>query len=1436
MRTTEKLTLHFDLAHCPDDVEFQLKSGGRTYPLTAYKDAPEKLAAHKKQNPALKMIADQNGVGATHFVENAKLSANEVSLNQVVYPSLDDHPLPELAMVFVHIPTVQRKKAIQKSRKTAPHPLTLSHYGIHADVLKSMNGDAVNDLRLMADQVKPPFETAKTIVLQHPEIGSVNGLVASYVVDHYIKHDQDFQNLVEYIQNHPPESDNTWYKKAYAMWINPDTKKEEPIPANTDLTYKDGKKADWPELEGTPVIPQYDLTDEYNDPEDKGVVTAAAPTVQKVLKLTKNDDALNGHLWTKQGGETCKSKTHVKSSEKTAKTVALLASDSPDAKGFAVRNSTSSYGLYLYDNKMTYDYDTKTLAFPVKNWPSRYLSTYVQFFKSDGTAIKRSDISGWNDPMPDFLHPVLEPSDTKNFLDWISAGNAVFGIPVPPLTGETDIRFMWPQQATTANVLLGGFGIGETWDPDVDVVGILGTGILCYGVAAMSMALTVYIVNPFLSGLKGDAKFAFYALAGTIGVSAGVIGGLEYKTDIGKKILAKLSNMAASMIFGIGIKSVVKMIGGKILAETIGIAASEITAEEVAEQIPYAGWALKIASVAADLAAVSATTVECLLSPPTYVLQVQHTMDLSVEVKPDPAHGKPGVLPDWPLVADHYVVEVSYPKGKNNDGGTTYRQAGPMPGGENVPIELKFEGIPAGGKIEVTANIYSDNNWLAGRWCSGWVNVDPDKEDQMSLAGSIKENLVPLTAETLYSQKQRIAYSDELLHHWQVTLFSISDDLAQELNDQTAGPGLRKAFKDNGNFLSNHVTVTVVTPNEEWNLIDETSGTHYHIKRKVIYTSDNETDYELSVQDLTHAAPPIPEVIHDCGPDGHRMCTRKNMTINDKEYQLGYAWQASGQNMPRDYGTENENGQMYAFQTISTLGQPQDAIIEPSRGFTQPAYIAFDQFGLTPLFELSVENEEALNAGGDVPAAVVEEFGKYGMSLSSDARVTVVTSNAEWLIGLPDQDPLYDLKTVDVIKDGKWTKAINVYSWPVPELDNYYLDSRSYSEENKLYYLRGVIFKEGASTFEYDQTKSWGCFRHATINDMAVHPSGYVVAADYDNHKLLALKLPHDPVADDEAPQALPLAGEGLREGLMNKPKALTVTADGRILILEEGNKRVQAFDIKGNPVSCFSINQPGFPLDPSLIPDLESGVASEALVQAFQTNITPATSPLFYAEISSAAALNDGSVDKDLDEAFVMYGYLKKDEPHTLSVRVTEADAYWLVTDEDSKMVYDIRTNKEDNDLEIYRCFVLGIRTESEGHQWRINDTANAMTFDATSKDAKIVTVQQLISYMPLEESDIPSITYLDIAVEAKGYIYVLSRDDQTDTPVFRLRLYSPDGTPLRTDDQVQTGVNAEKLAVDQWRSLFTLNLDLLLGPGQRTEPGVSEWMPSTPTAPSSS
>jgi len=101
------------------------------------------------------------------------------------------------------------------------------------------------------------------------------------------------------------------------------------------------------------------------------------------------------------------------------------------------------------------------------------------------------------------------------------------------------------------------------------------------------------------------------------------------------------------------------------------------------------------------------------------------------------------------------------------------------------------------------------------------------------------------------------------------------------------------------------------------------------------------------------------------------------------------------------------------------------------------------------------------------------------------------------------------------------------------------------------------------------------------------------------------------------------------------------------------------------------------------------------------------------------------------------------------------------------------------------------------------------------------------------LEPQDGMVTTYLDFGIEGQGYVYVLSSSVpkadasyQPDAQDYHLDIYEPDGTWLvRTD-----GVAADKLTVDLWRNLKTLNYEMIVGKNGRTEPSVSEWIPPTP------
>ena len=354
----------------------------------------------------------------------------------------------------------------------------------------------------------------------------------------------------------------------------------------------------------------------------------------------------------------------------------------------------------------------------------------------------------------------------------------------------------------------------------------------------------------------------------------------------------------------------------------------------------------------------------------------------------------------------------------------------------------------------------------------------------------------------------------------------------------------------------------------------------------------------------------------DCPNSGNILCRLVDITINDLAYALAYTYQASGQNLPLNFGTDPQQGQMYAFQSISALGDPEAGMKQPTIGFSLQPYIAYDQFGPAPLFTMPAATYQPELDGANnqpVPADVATAFanatgssgsgsnappsGSGNFTLPDGAIVTVVTASAEWYIGLPNQ-PLYDLR--------RETDTINVFAYPTPAFSprNYYLDSRSYASDEK-YYLRQVALDDNSNTFDYTPGQSWGAFSNTTLDAIVVHPNGYVIGVNYEYHKMLILQLPSNAVDDADAPVALPLSGKGLREDLLKGPIALTITPDGRILVLEQDNARVQAFDTIANPVQCFA-GPLAFTLDAGFKTDLNSGNLSNAFQQAYQQNVQP--------------------------------------------------------------------------------------------------------------------------------------------------------------------------------------------------------------------------------------
>ena len=97
---------------------------------------------------------------------------------------------------------------------------------------------------------------------------------------------------------------------------------------------------------------------------------------------------------------------------------------------------------------------------------------------------------------------------------------------------------------------------------------------------------------------------------------------------------------------------------------------------------------------------------------------------------------------------------------------------------------------------------------------------------------------------------------------------------------------------------------------------------------------------------------------------------------------------------------------------------------------------------------------------------------------------------------------------------------------------------------------------------------------------------------------------------------------------------------------------------------------------------------------------------------------------------------------------------------------------------------------------------------------------------HFPLK-AETEKVTYIDMAMEYTGYIYVLS---YTASNIYRLDIYDKDGNFVSRT----TGFNAAKMTVDLWRNVYALNYEALKMPDDSwpdiTEPSVSQWIPSVP------
>lgn len=1171
---------------------------------------------------------------------------------------------------------------------------------------------------------------------------------------------------------------------------------------------------------------------------------AAAAPLSLPLSTTQNDPALQNAVWSVNPGTPSTPAAHVAQSMRRATNGhgPRSASAAVDGYDFSLANRTPGYGLSI---------DPSSIQFTPGSTPgtgTMSINSMNSYLRSLYAWVKFQDVNG--SQLTDYA-----------VVDLVSPVNVVLGIPMP--TDPTTLSFDWPESATTAVLAHAGLGTSN-WDNTIVWPGVIMTGVFNYGIPILFL-----VAGALLDGdgelNKIEQDDDLQKTVQDLGMS---IFGSVATNSIGFDNLRTVLSAFADGMAGFLVHS-----GLEKLQEWV---VEQITEAGLEDAIPLVDIAFQIANRAVDLVEIGETTVEVLLSPAVYTASISRSMAVNLVVSPDPTHGSVGNPAIWPAGSTYYQAIVQY------KGGTFYTENALMSGADSSqPVTVGFASVPAGGMVQGRFAVYAADDTLLGQWSGSWIPAIPSSDGStLTLSGSIQETLVPLTSNTIYNYEQKLVFNQAALAHmWQPNQFSLPSLVVSNLNAGQIDTTVQQAFQANGITLSSTATVQVSKPGSVWNLGDGSS--------KYNLTLVNEGGVEfIQVNTFNMPTQVLPL---DASDQGNNLGAVVDITINDRAYMLGYCWEASGQNVPQRPSQTPITSQIYTFQNINILDNPEASLKFSGCGFGNQPFLVYDQFGPEPLFSIpSSDYENDLN-NGILDSGLSALFAQFGYPLPEGAVVSVVTNSAEWTIDLPQQ-----AAPVALYQLNRLTDQISVYPSPTPPVsqNNFYLDPVPVTSSGASYrYQLRQVTLDNTTPFPMDEAQSYGQFLLPALTDVAVHPQGYVIGAHFNANVLEVLALPPSPATDAQAVSAVIVGGQGARPGLFNGPKALTITSDGRVLVLEQGNARIQAVDVNGNPVYCFTgqfvgaasasalsgldqglvstglrsvFGNAGYPLssiwrvqDGASIYQLAASDAAIAVTSAGcalsnKWTLTDSTTPTAQVFICT---LNGANIDV-ADSANVVLFSVPASDLSTLNSGAVASDIYSGLARQNITLVAPISVTGEGLSLPVSDVDTLAqgqvpsdlgptlaargialsssatvtanvvVQVNTTGSQWTITDPTGPSTYQVTLQSGT-GTIVQLVPVVPLQPGPGgAAMTYESIGTELKGYIYTLGYVGQgTAVLDFLLDIYQPDGQFLART----MGVNAGCMTVDMWRNVFTLNFESFLGPGGRTEPSVSTWAPST-------
>jgi hypothetical protein len=198
--------------------------------------------------------------------------------------------------------------------------------------------------------------------------------------------------------------------------------------------------------------------------------------------------------------------------------------------------------------------------------------------------------------------------------------------------------------------------------------------------------------------------------------------------------------------------SLVSLIFDKSATKALLWVEGTLTAEEVAEQIPFAGWIMLSINIATGIAQLAETIVEVATSDWNIENRISSTITTVVTIHPDP---RDKTFPQGGTQATRTcTVKMIY----QDQSRPTVTQTVPVPAASTpTTLTATFAGNTLGGQVKFEADFYV-GSWLAGKATTG---VMPNDDQHVAaLDMYLVQQPVPLTDKSVYTHARILTYAN----------------------------------------------------------------------------------------------------------------------------------------------------------------------------------------------------------------------------------------------------------------------------------------------------------------------------------------------------------------------------------------------------------------------------------------------------------------------------------------------------------------------------------------------------------------------------------------------------------------------------------------------------------------------------------------------------